>query len=433
LGFNRGMAERKPIGTGDVTAILEAHRKTTLLRRRRVAAASAAFVVLVSLVLWRRSGDDDGGAAFRTQAAVTDRLVVTVNATGTLQPTNQVEVGSELSGIVDTVFVDFNDRVERGQVLARLDTLKLSAEALQSKARLVAAEAALQERRASAVEAEAALRRMESVRKASGGRVPSRQDYDAASAAAARARALVASAQAEIEVARAKLDFDSTNLAKAEIRSPIDGVVLSREVEPGQTIAASLQAPKLFTLAEDLAQMELEVDVDEADVGQVREGQQATFTVDAYAERSFPARITQLRYASETVNGVVSYKAVLQVGNADLALRPGMTATADIVVATVEGALLVPNEALRFVPPVERRDERGLLQKLMPFGRRFSEAVPSLPRSGKRRTVYRLEAGRPVPVEIEVGLTDGRRTEVTGGGLDAGSEVVVDAVVTGPS
>lgn len=424
------MAEGKPHPTGEVTAILEAQRSAVAARRRRLGIFAAAAVLLVFALTRFGSDDDDGGATFRTEAIRKDRLVVTVNATGTLQPTNEVEVGSELSGIVDTVFVDYNDRVSHGQVLARLDTRKFAADELQSRARLVAAEALLQERRASAVEAEAALRRMDAVRRASNGRVPSRLDYDAANATAARARALVASAEAEIQVARAKLDFDSTNLAKTEIRSPIDGVVLSREVEPGQTIAASLQAPKLFTLAEDLAQMELEVDVDEADVGQVREGQEATFTVDAYADRSFPAKITQLRYASETVNGVVSYKAVLQVANADLALRPGMTATADIVVATVADAALVPNEALRFVPPQDKTDKRGLLQKLMPFGRRLSEPVPSAPRSGNRRTVYRLRDGSPEAVEIQVGLTDGRRTEVLSG-LDSGSEVIVDAVVEG--
>jgi HlyD family secretion protein len=279
------------------------------------------------------------------------------------------------------------------------------------------------------VEAEAAMNRLVAVRKASGGRVPSQQDFDAASATLARARAAVTNAGAQIEQARAKLDFDSTNLAKAEIRSPIDGVVLTRDVEPGQTIASSFQAPKLFQLAEDLAKMELEVDVDEADVGQVREGQEATFTVDAYPDRTFPARITQLRFASETVGGVVTYKAVLQVANADLALRPGMTATADIVVATVEQAVLVANEALRFVPPHEERDQRGLLQKLLPFGRRLSKPSPANARGDSKRTVYRLDDGRPERVEIQVGLTDGRRTQVVGGSVAAGTELIVDVAV----
>jgi HlyD family secretion protein len=180
--------------------------------------------------------------------------------------------------------------------------------------------------------------------------------------------------------------------------------------------------------------MELEVDVDEADVGQVKEGQQATFTVDSYPERTFPARITQLRYAPETVSGVVTYKAVLQVANADLALRPGMTATADIVVATIESALLVPNEALRFVPPETKSEEKGLLQRLIPMGRRYSRPPPPKgPARGEaRRTVYRLAAGEPDAVEIQVGLTDGRLTQVSEGDLDAGTELVVDVVAERP-
>ncbi len=416
---------------GEVAALMESERVAVARRRRQLAIAAGALVILV-VVLWRSfAGGGDDTVKYRTENAATDRLVVTVNATGTLQPTNEVDVGSELSGIVDTVEVDYNDRVTKGQVLARLDTLKLTAESLQSKAELAAAEATLNERRASVVESEAEMNRMSAVRTASGGRVPSQQDFDTAKATLARARAQVASAEAAIDQARAKLDFDMTNLAKAEIRSPIDGVVLTRDVEPGQTIAASLQAPKLFQLAEDLAQMELEVDVDEADVGQVREGQAATFTVDAYPERTFPAHITQLRYASETVNGVVTYKAVLEVANADLALRPGMTATADIVIATIDAALVVPNEALRFVPPVEARDDRGLLQKLMPFGRRWSEPPASQARHDNRRTVYRLEDGKPVATPIQIGLTDGRRTQVVEGEVRDGTALVIDATVSG--
>ncbi len=423
------MAERAPMPPGDVATLVESELHERSVSRRRRAIAGAVALLFVVAVWWLRSGDDDGSAAYRTRTVTSNRLVVTVNATGTLQPTNQVDVGSELSGIMESVAVDFNDRVTKGQVLARLDTVKLTAEVLQSKAELGAAEASLAERRASVVEAEAQMKRMSAVRETSGGRVPSQQDFDTAKATLSRAQAQVASAQAQIDLARAKLDFDSTNLAKAEIRSPIDGVVLTRDVEPGQTIAASLQAPKLFQLAEDLAQMDLEVDVDEADVGQVRQGQEATFSVDAYPERRFPARITQLRFASETVNGVVTYKAVLQVANADLALRPGMTATADIVVATVEKALLVPNEALRYEPPHEERDGRGLLQRLLPFSRRFSSATPPVAPAGNKRTVYRLDDGRPVGTDILIGLTDGRSTEVVGGALEEGTEVIVDNAV----
>jgi HlyD family secretion protein len=428
------MAEPTSPSAVDLATLLEQDRvAATAGRRRRRLAAIGAFAA--AFVLWRLfSGGDGGETQYRTAPVTRGPLVVTVNATGTLQPTNQVDVGSELSGILETVEVDFNERVTKGQVLARLDTSKLSAEALQARALLGVAEAALVERKASVVEADAEVRRLAALHKASGGRVPSPQELDSANATLSRAKAAVASSEAQIDQARAKLDFDSTNLEKAEIRSPIDGVVLTRDVEPGQTIASSFQAPKLFQLAEDLAQMELEVDVDEADVGQVKEGQQATFTVDSYPERTFPARITQLRYAPETVSGVVTYKAVLQVANADLALRPGMTATADIVVATIESALLVPNEALRFVPPETKSEEKGLLQRLIPMGRRYSRPPPPKgPARGEaRRTVYRLAAGEPDAVEIQVGLTDGRLTQVSEGDLDAGTELVVDVVAERP-
>lgn len=412
--------ERDPldIATAD-RAIVAAHK-----RRRRI--VGGFVLALVAAAWWKTSGDDDG-LTYRTADVERARLVVTVSATGTLQPTNQVDVGSELSGILASVEVDYNDHVEQGQLLAQLDTSKLKAEALQSEASLGLATATLVERKASVVEAEARLSRLEAVRRASGGRMPSREDLDAATATVARARASVANGEAQIALARAKLDFDETNLQRSEIRSPIKGIVLTRDVEPGQTIAASLQTPKLFTLAEDLTQMELEVDVDEADVGQVREGQEATFSVDAYPERSFPARITQLRFASETVDNVVTYKAVLQVANADLALRPGMTATAEIVTAVVENALLLPNEALRFVPPKTEKDQRGLLQKLMPFGRRLGPVERPAAPSGPTRTVWRLEEGAPVPVTVNVGLSDGSRTEITGGDLAEGAALVVDA------
>ncbi len=422
-----------PTAPADLEAILGPHADGRLARRRRRRIATGTALVLALAVAWLFGGEDPtGDIRWTTEAATTGPLVVTVSATGTIQPTNQVEVGSELSGILASVLVDDNDRVTRGQVLARLDTTKLEAEALQSSAELDLARAMLAEREATVEEARAALGRLEAVRESTGGRLPSRQDLDTARATLARARASVANAQAQIAVANAKLDFARTNLARAEILSPIDGLVLARSVEPGQTIAASFQAPNLFTIAEDLSQMELEVDVDEADVGQVREGQKAEFGVDAYPERRFPARILQLRYAPETIDGVVTYKAVLEVDNADLALRPGMTATADIVTATVENALLVPNAALRFVPPEpEERDERTLVQKLVPFSRRGARPQPRGAPEGNQRTVYVLRDGAPVAIDVRVGASDGRRTEIRSGELADGDAVIVDSHAAG--
>ena len=227
-------------------------------------------VVVIAAVLLLLSRKDTSGPQYRTEPAVIDQLVVKVSATGNLQPTNQVEVGSELSGIVDAVFVDENDRVEQGQVLAQLDLAKLQDAVERSRAGLAAAQAQVQQAQATVVESRRELRRFREISRPVGREVPSRSEMDMADANAKRAMADAASARATVTQARASVRSDETNLRKASIRSPIDGVVLTRKVEPGQTVAASFQAPVLFTLAEDLGKMELQVDVDEADVGQVR-------------------------------------------------------------------------------------------------------------------------------------------------------------------
>ena len=311
----------------DVTKTLGLDRSTGRSGRgRRWLLAALVVVSIVGPMLFLLPGE---GSAVRYKTAEVQRgdLTVVVNATGTLEPTNQVDVGSELSGIVDSVEVDYNDRVSVGQVLARLDTDKLRAQVLQSQAALEASQGKVLEAQATVLETRLRSQRCERL---AAKKMCSQEDVDTSLAAYKRARAEEASAKAQVSEARAKLDFDRTNLAKAVIHSPIDGIVLVRNVEPGQTVAATFQAPVLFTLAEDLTKMELHVDVDEADVGQVEAGQAATFTVDAYPERTFPARITQVRYGAQEVEGVITYETVLDVDNSDLSLRPGMTATADI-------------------------------------------------------------------------------------------------------
>ncbi|MGE0860949.1 MAG: efflux RND transporter periplasmic adaptor subunit, partial [Gammaproteobacteria bacterium] len=352
-------------------------------------------------------------------------LTVKVTATGTLQPLNQVDVGSELSGMVEEVLVDFNDTVKRGQVLARLDTQRLEATAVQARGSLASAEARLREAEATAVETGLKAGRCAKLAEK---QMCSKDDLDASRAAEARARASVASAKAGVSVARAALEERETELAKAVIQAPIDGIVLKRLIEPGQTVAAMMQTPLLFTLAENLTQMELQVAVDEADVGRVAVGQRASFTVDAYPHREFPAVITQVRYAPESKDGVVTYTTALSVENADLALRPGMTATAEIVVREIEDALLVPNAALRFEPPAasNRADEGGLLGKLMMrFPSRQTSTRPEEPK-GKERRLWVLTGDTPKPVTVTIGETDERHTAVSGGGLAAGMRVAVD-------
>ena len=392
-----------------------------------------ALLIIASVtgtVVWKVTKNSNS-MQYLTQKVQRGDLIVTVTATGALEPTNQVDVGSELSGIIKTIEVDYNDRVKVGQILARLDTDKLKAKVLQSKASLESARAKVLEAQATVKESGDQLVRLKEVWELSNKMVPSQQDLDAAQAALHRAKAAEATAKAQVSQAQATLEADETDLAKTVIHSPINGIVLTRNVEPGQTVAASFQAPVLFTLAEDLTKMELHVDVDEADVGQVTKGQEATFTVDAHPGRTFPARITQVRYGSQTVNGVVTYKTVLNVDNSDLSLRPGMTATADITINKVENAILVPNAALRFIPPIKEKETSSngssLLNMLLP--RRHGP--PSKQRkdstaNNKLQHVWTLRDGKLLAVALGIGATDGRMTEVTSGDVEPGMPVVID-------
>lgn len=377
---------------------------------------------------------------YKTQPAQIGDMTVTVEATGTLQPTNQeVNVGSELSGIVKSVEVDYNDEVKVGQVLARLDPEKLNAQVIQSRAGLESARAKVLQAQATVAEALSKLKRLEQLHELSNKKLPSQNDLDVAEAILKRAQADEASARAMVAEAQAELEARETDLSKAVIRSPINGLVLQRGVEPGQTVAASLQAPVLFILAADLRQMELHVDVDEADVGQVKEGQEATFTVDAFPDRIFPARITQVRYAAQTVNGVVTYETILKVDNKDLLLRPGMTATASIVVRQFKDTLLVPNAALRFEPPPDedqnQKQNTSVMSMLIPFrrrGRPNNRHNNKEPLANKnQRQVWSLSEGKPVPVPLTIGFTDGRMTEVRSGDVQAGLPLVVDTMRPG--
>ncbi len=388
-------------------------------------------LLLAAFGLLRWGGSDNDTVQFKTQPVKRGNITVTVTATGNLAPTNQVEVGSELSGIVREVMVDYNDRVKVGQVLALLDTTRLKAQVLQSKAALTSARANLLQTRATTRETRLELKRLREAQARSNKQAVSEHDLDAAQAALDRAIANQDSAEAAISQAKAALEINQTDLGKLKIISPINGVVLARSVDPGQTVAASLQAPVLFTLAEDLTKMELHVDVDEADVGQVKKGQKATFTVDAYPNRTFPARITQVRYNSRTVAGVVSYETVLDVKNSDLSLRPGMTATATITVKKVKNAIIIPNAALRFAPPkgAAGRSKRGGF-----FSRIFSRRPRSPIRQHQKslahnqQRVWIIRDQQPAAIIITTGATDGTMTEVTAGKIKPGQELIVDTV-----
>ncbi len=392
----------------------------------------AAVVGVIILNAGRRATS----MQFQTRKVQQGNLVMTVTATGNLAATNEVTVGSELSGIIRSLTADYNDIVTANQPLAYLDDTKYKAAVMKSRAEVASAKAGYEEALTTRNAGEKTLKRFQKTRDLTNGKMPSVNELEQAEADLERSTAAVASALAAIDIARASLKLNEADLQKTVIYSPINGIVLSRDVEIGQTVAASLQAPVLYKLAEDLRHMELQVDVDEADVGQIREGQSAIFTVDAYPDRSFEAQITQVRYNAETNSGVVTYKTLLKVENPDLLLRPGMTATATITVRKIEDTLLVPNTALRFTPPqtsVEGNASRGLLGSLMPGPRRFS-------RSNKRRQggasdandktarVWVLKDGQPVPVLVEKQDTDGVFTSVVSKELREGAEVIVNAM-----
>ncbi|HSN81269.1 MAG TPA: efflux RND transporter periplasmic adaptor subunit [Polyangiales bacterium] len=419
-------------GSSDVTSVLEAESLArTRRKRRRYVLGALALVITGAFVIWAVTGRRDQ-ADFRTQEARRGDLIVTISATGNLEPTNQVEVGVEVSGTVENVEVDYNDEVERGQILARLDPTKFNAQVVRSRAALQSARARVLQAQATVEESRAQLGRLTRLREVSKGTDPSQHDIDAARAALKRALADRASAKADVAQAEASLESAEIDLAKSVIHSPVDGVVLERSVEPGQTVAASLQTPVLFVLAEDLTNMELHVSVDEADVGRARAGQKATFTVDAYPDRTFSAEIVEVHYGAREVDGVITYEAVLNVDNTDLSLRPGMTATATVVVEEIEDALLIPNAALRFSPPVQAETEprTSLVGRLLPRPPRpDSKGRQARDDGRKEQRVWILEGGQPVAVPVTVGATDGLMTELIQGNVEPGMPLVIEVVL----
>lgn len=395
---------------------------------RRGLAVIAALAVVALIYLMFSGGNGTAKGRYLTEEATTGNLIVTISASGTLQPTRSVDVGSELSGTLEAVLVEENDRVTKGQVLARLDTAKLQDAVAKSRAAVVAAEATVQQMEATVAESRASLNRLRHVAELSGGKVPSQAELESAEAAQQRAVANAASARAAVVQARATLKTDETNIGKAVIRSPINGVVLARKVEPGQTVVAAMTTPVLFSLAEDLTQMELQVKVDEADVGTVKLGQPASFTVSAWTGREFPAVIRRVGIGSTITDNVVTYKTILGVSNDDLALRPGMTATARIVTAQRENALLVPNAALRFAPPAmaETTQQGSLVSRLLPRPPQPKKQKNHAATTGVQQAVWVLRDGQPYAIPVTTGVSNGRQTEILVGELNAGMAVIVE-------
>lgn len=371
-------------------------------------------------------------------------LALTVSATGNVTPKDQVEVSSELSGILEDVYVDFNDKVTVGQKLAQLDTSKLNATLLQRKSSLRSAKAQVKSAEANLEEAKLNYQYYQDVWKASAGKHPSQQVMDNTRVSLAKAEANLEQALANVDNAQAQLEFTESDLVKSTLVSPIDGVVLSRSAEPGQTVASSFSAPVLFLLARDLKVMELIVAVDEADIGVVEVGQKATFTVDAYRGRQFEAEITQIRLADSSEknasasSSVVSYNTVLSVDNDDLALLPGMTAVSEIAVAEAKDTLVIENAALRYQPAegssAQAQQSRGITGALIPRFRRTSakqageENVVSEQLQARDATLWVLRDDKPVEVAVKIGISNGAHTQIVSGDLAEGDLVISDAV-----
>jgi HlyD family secretion protein len=379
-----------------------------------------------------RGGDEAPKVSFETKPIERGSVVAKVTASGTLSALVTVQVGSQVSGRIKDLMVDFNSQVKKGQVIARIDPQLFSATLEQSRASHVAAQADLEKARVQAAEA---TRQYERTKALAAQKLVAEADLDSALANAEAAKAQVSATAGRLALAQAALNQARVNLGYTTITSPIDGIVISRSVDVGQTVAASLQAPTLFVIAEDLRKMQVNTSVAEADIGKLRDGMPATFTVDAYPQQKFEGRVRQIRNAAQNVQNVITYDAVIDVDNPELKLKPGMTANVTFVHAEKSDVLVVPNAAMRFRPTPEMLGE--------PAGGTAGAGGPvsAPPAAGTRgprgapitnvRTVWVLRGGKPSAVEITVGLTDGSRTELVEGALQAGDALVVDAAVNG--
>ena len=369
---------------------------------------------------------------YKTAAVERRAISARVTASGTLQARVTVQVGSQVSGRVQELFADFNSRVKKGDIVAKLDPQLFQASLQQAQASYASAQANVAKAEATLLDANRQYERAKTQR-AEG--LASQQDVDTAQTAASVAKASVDAAKSAVAQARAALNQDQVNLSLTVIKSPIDGVVISRSVDVGQTVAASMQAPVLFTIAEDLSKMHIEASVPESDVGRLAVDMPVEFTVDAFPGQRFKGTIAQVRNAAVTVQNVVTYTAIVAVDNPDLKLRPGMTATVNIVTAKKDDVLAVPNAALRFKPPASAlgsASARGSAGR--PAGSAWA-ASSGRPRGGgapgggddvERKTAYKLAGLTPVPVRLTTGITDGSFTELLGDTLKDGDQLIVE-------
>ncbi|MEO0870410.1 MAG: efflux RND transporter periplasmic adaptor subunit [Pseudomonadota bacterium] len=430
------LKKRREVSADEIDRLLTQRPRSRWLQWKIIAPAAIA---LGAVVLGVSGGANDGAERFISEPVREGSLDLFVSATGGLRPTNQVEVGSEVSGRIDKIFVDVNDHVTQGQVLAVINTDLIDDQIRQFGANLQASQASVAQAQATLQVGVTQLNRLEDVYQRSGGKVPSQVELDQARATVQRDRAALASARANVAAQAAQLSSARTNQARAVIRAPVSGVVIARQIEPGQTVVANFTTPTLFVLAEDLAQMQLRVDVDEADVGQVQEGQKARFTVDAFPGRDFPATVERIDIAASNIateqagnaaaasGSVVTYEARLAVTNTQSLLRPGMTATTRIATARTGKGLLVPNSALRFDPEAGKVDTgEAVLSADIGINKREQRAAIGV---GSKQTVHVIgEDGELDVIEVITGRNDGRTTKVRSEQLKPGMRVVIASI-----
>lgn len=340
-------------------------------------------------------------------------LEVTVSATGYLRPRVSVDVGSEVSGTIEKVMVDNNDPIRKGAVLAQIDRTKFQSNLDRMKAALESAQARLLQAEADFGLAQKNYLRDRALRKESGGRLPAQRQYDSDYSAYSAAKARLEAAKAEVKQAKYAVDAARYDLDKTTIYAPIDGIVLDRRVDPGQTVAAAFQTPVLFKLANDLSKMELEVSIDEADIAQIKVGQSARFSVDAYPEEKFDAEVQRVRINSQMVAGVVTYKAILRVDNSDFRLRPGMSAEADIVTKSLRDTWIVPRAAMLFIPVKP--------EKKVAFGPRNRKKVTFDPKPH----IWVLRDGKPYKVYVTLLGSSGSDAAIDAEALKATDRVIL--------
>lgn len=368
------------------------------------------ILLIIGASVWGwRNHTNSKKVTYITTALEIKTLTTTVSATGNIEPTNTVDVGIEVSGTINEVLVDYNDRVKIGQVMARIDTTKLNSKVVSSKASLARTQASIAEAKATLKNAQNEWQRVRMMYASTKGNYPSRQEMDNTATTVEKAKAQLAGAVAQSNQAIAQLNADQDDLRKAVVLSPVNGIVLERKIEPGQTVAASMQTPILFKMAEDLTKMRVIVSVDEADVGEVKENQKVEFTVDAYPNQLFVGKITQLRMNSAVVNGVVTYEAVVDVHNNDLLLRPGMTANASIVTGTFNNVLVIPNAALRFTPPPSGDDDKK---------------KHATEQNDKGTYIWILKNETPTKIKVDIGQSDGTMSIVQNSMLKSGARII---------